>query len=203
MRFITIILAALSILSSGCASIVTGTDQKVTFDSEPDGATVSVSGRVLGKTPVTASVDKDKNQSFSFEKDGFKTHTAQLSTSTTPWFFGNIVFGGLPGSTTDSVSGAIYEFSPDQYFITLTPDTPTGVSSSAPRRIKEIIIAFSGEFRKQLAAGGGEYVETVLSLIDVEESNRDTTIKALNQLALKTDNDLDLAKAIIEIYGVR
>lgn len=43
-------LAAIAFLSTGCASIVSGTDQKLTFNSEPEEATVTVSGRVLGKT---------------------------------------------------------------------------------------------------------------------------------------------------------
>lgn len=91
-------------LFSGCATIVSGTDQKLTFDSEPEGATVTVAGRVLGKTPLTVEVDKDKNLALTFEKEGYKTYTTQLSTSLEPWFWGNIVIGGLVGSTTDSLS---------------------------------------------------------------------------------------------------
>lgn len=196
-------LAAVALFSSGCASVVSGTDQKLTFNSEPDEAIVTVSGRVLGKTPLTVAVDRDSNQSITFEKEGFKTHTAQLSTTTNPWFFGNIVLGGLVGSTTDGVSGAIHEYSPDQYFVTLTPDTPTGVSTSRPRQIKEIIIAFSGSFRHQLASGGGEKVDVILQLLDVDASEKATTIKALNQLALNNQNDLELAKTIIDVYEVQ
>lgn len=196
-------LATIALLSTGCASIVSGTDQKLTFNSEPDDAVVTVSGRVLGKTPLTVAVDRDSNQSITFEKEGYKTYTTQLSTTTNPWFFGNIVLGGLLGSTTDGVSGAIHEYSPDQYFVTLTPDSPTGVSTSKPRQIKEIIIAFSGKFRHQLASGGGEKVDTILHLLAIDDSEKETTIKTLNQIALNTENDLELANTIIEIYEVQ
>lgn len=196
-------LAAIAFLSTGCASVVTGTDQKLTFNSEPDDAVVTVSGRVLGKTPTTVAVDRASNQSITFEKEGYKTYTAQLSTTTNPWFFGNIVLGGLVGSTTDGVSGAIHEYSPDQYFVTLKPDTPTGISTSKPRKIKEIIIAFSGNFRHQLASGGGEKVSVVLYLLDIGASEKETTIKTLNQLALNNQDDLELANTIIEIYEVQ
>lgn len=196
-------LAAIALLSTGCASIVSGTDQQLTFNSEPDEAVVTVSGKVLGKTPLTVAIDRKANQSITFEKEGYKTYTTQLSTTTNPWFFGNIVFGGLLGSTTDGASGAIREFSPDQYFVTLTPDTPTGVSTSRPRQIKEIVIAFSGKFRHQLASGGGEKVDTIIHLLAVDESEKKTTIKTLNQIALNTENDLELANTIIEIYDVR
>ncbi|WP_375172002.1 PEGA domain-containing protein [Marinobacter sp.] len=198
-----ITLAAIAFLSTGCASVVSGTDQKVTFNSEPEAATVTVAGRVLGKTPLTVPVDRASNQSLTFEKEGYKTYTAQLSTTTNPWFFGNIVIGGLVGSTTDGVSGAIHEFSPDQYFVTLKPDTPTGISTSKKRQIKEIVIAFSDELRHQLAMGGGEKVDTIVHLLGVNASQKATTIRALNQLALATENDLDLAKTIIAVYDVQ
>lgn len=107
------------------------------------------------------------------------------------------------GSTTDGVSGAIHEFSPDQYFVTLKPDTPTGISTAKPRQIKEIIIAFSGEFRHQLASGGGEKVDTIVQLLGVDASEKGTTIRALNQIALATENDLELAETIITIYDVQ
>lgn len=35
-------LAAIAFLSTGCASVVSGTDQKLTFNSEPEEATVTV-----------------------------------------------------------------------------------------------------------------------------------------------------------------
>jgi hypothetical protein len=106
--FFTAILS-IFILSS-CASIVTGRDQNLTFNSEPDGATVTVSGKVVGKTPISVQIDKGKNQALVFEKEGYKTFTTQLSTRTNSWFWGNIVLGGFFGSSTDGISGAIYEF---------------------------------------------------------------------------------------------
>lgn len=163
---------------------------------------MTVAGRVLGKTPLTVPVDRGSNLAITFEKDGYKAHTAQLSPTTNPWFFGNIVLGGLVGSTTDGVSGAIHEFAPDQYFVTLKPETPSGLTTSTPRKIKEIIIAFSGELRHQLATGGGEKVDTILNRLDVDDSERNTTVKALNQLALANENDLKLANTIIQIYEV-
>ena len=38
--------------SGGCATIVSGTTQEVSFQSNPEDAKVSVSGRVIGKTPL-------------------------------------------------------------------------------------------------------------------------------------------------------
>ena len=45
-----IYLTLLLFLASACATIVSGTTQEVTFDSEPQGVQVTVSGKVVGKT---------------------------------------------------------------------------------------------------------------------------------------------------------
>src|SRR5690606_19934561 len=74
------------LMIASCATIVTGTSDTISFNSEPDGATVTVAGRVIGKPPVSVVIDKDTNQAVTFEKDGYKTFTTQLSTTTNPWF---------------------------------------------------------------------------------------------------------------------
>lgn len=198
-----IIAASIVITITGCASIVSGTDQTLTFNSEPDGATVTVTGKKVGKTPLSVQIDKDKNQSLTFEKEGYKTYTTQLSTSMDSWFWGNILFGGVFGSTTDGMSGAINEFTPDQYFVTLTPTTPFNVSSSKPRKIKEIIIAFGDDIHLELANGGGEKTDAIISLIGDENTDKDTTIKVLQKLATKNTNDLEFANKIIDFYDVK
>ena len=46
-------------------------------------------------------------------------------------------------------------------------------------------------------------LDTIVQLLGVDASEKQTTIRALNQLALAKENDLELAKAIIEVYEVR
>ena len=202
-QFIYSITLSSTLLVSGCATVITGTDQNLTFNSEPDGATVTVAGKKIGKTPLSVQIDKGKNQSLTFEKEGYKTHTTQLSTSWNPWFFGNIALGGFLGSTTDLASGAINEFEPDQYFVTLTPNTQFGMSTSKPRQIKEMMIAFGNEVRKDLASGGGDAVDAIIEILGVEKTNNQTTLKALNKMANQFSNDLEFAHAIIEVYSVK
>src|SRR5882672_9180903 len=113
------VVAAISL--TGCASIISGSNQEVTFHSTPEGATVSVNGKTFGKTPLTTALKKKAGQSLSFEKDGYKTVTLQLETRLDSWFWGNILLGGFFGSTTDELSGAAHEYSPNQYMVTLEP----------------------------------------------------------------------------------
>lgn len=195
--------AITTLLVQGCATIVDGKTQPVTFSSEPEGATVAVAGRVMGTTPLTVQLEKDKNLAVTFTKDGYKQYSTQLGTTVNGWFWGNIVLGGVFGSTTDASTGAMYEFSQDQYFAILHPDTPLGISTSKPRQIKEIIVSDGMEFRRELAVGGGETTNSILVLIGTTMAESKTTIKALAKIAESTPNDLNLAESIISIYGVK
>lgn len=179
-------------------------DQTLTFNSEPDDATVTVAGRVVGKTPLSVKIDKGKHQTLTFEKEGYKTHTAQLSTSLDGWFWGNILLGGVIGSTTDGMSGAMHEFSPDQYFVTLSKNGAFGMATSKSRKIKEMVVAFGDDVRAELASGGGERTQVILHLVGINPGDKeyDVNVDVLRQLANKNENDLDFAKAIIEFYDV-
>ena len=69
-----------------CASIMHGTSQEMTFQSSPEEVTVTVGGRILGKTPITSRLDKKADQSVVFSKDGYKPVTMALTTTLDSWF---------------------------------------------------------------------------------------------------------------------
>lgn len=110
--FAMFLIGLLICLLASCATIVSGKYQTVTFNSEPQGAKVIVNGRTLGTTPLTLPLEKASNQTLSFEKEGYNTVTLPLTTTLNGWFWGNIVLGGLLGSTTDGLTGAVHEYSP-------------------------------------------------------------------------------------------
>jgi hypothetical protein len=189
---------------SGCATVVGGGGkQQMTFNSEPQDATVTVAGRVMGKTPLTVTVERAKNQALVVEKEGYKPFTTQLSTRLNGWFWGNIVIGGLLGSTTDGVSGAIHEYSPDQYFVTLVPAKPFGVEQNRTSDIKQLIVASGTEVRKDLANGEGEYVNSLLKLLAVADADRAKAIETLKKVSETTKDDLEFANKVIEVYEVK
>ena len=203
MKYIcTVILIAAAASISGCATIVSGTDQNLTFDSEPDGATVSVAGKVVGKTPMSVQLKKKTQQSLTFEKEGYKKHTTQLATKMDGWFWGNILLGGFLGSTTDGVSGAANEYAPDHYYVTLTPESTFDISMTRPGQIKGMVMAFGDEIRLELATGGGERTDALMVILGTAESEKETTLLVLKKLADGNTNDLDFARSIIKFYIV-
>lgn len=99
-------------LVCGCASIVRGSTEQVSINSNVNGAEVNVNGVLVGKTPFTGKIKRGSSTAVSVSKPGFETKTVTLDTSIEPIFWGNIIIGGVLGSTTDLATGSMYKYSP-------------------------------------------------------------------------------------------
>jgi len=100
----------------GSATLISGTTQSVSFNSEPEGAAVLVDGVKKCKTPCTLSLKRGGSESVTFKKDGYASKILPLESSYNAAALLS-VFWDL--STTDFISGAASEYSPNQYFVEL------------------------------------------------------------------------------------
>lgn len=119
---------ALSVLLSGCATIVEGSDQTVYFDTDPSGAKCSISRKGEGMlypsitTPASLEITKDKDELVvKCEKDGYKDAIIYTDSNFQGWTMGNLIFGGIIGLGVDAASGAMNEY-PSQVVIPLKKD---------------------------------------------------------------------------------
>lgn len=184
---LTALLAAGAVATlSACATLVTGRDQLVSFNSNPAGATVSVDGRVLGETPLSLALQKRANQRLVFKKDGFTPVEMSLDTTVNPWFFGNILIGGLLGSTTDGASGSVYRYSPSYYMVSLQKEGINDFENAAHRTRRQETIDFVVTGYRSLAddlqAGDGPYLMSLLQILGVGEAERTETAKKVKAL---------------------
>jgi hypothetical protein len=110
-------------IASGCASIVDGRRETVSFSSDPAGAHIIINGRAMGVTPASLVLERSDydNANVVFKKEGYQDQHATIQTTINGWFFGNIITGGPLGSSTDAFSGAMWKFSPNAYFVSLPP----------------------------------------------------------------------------------
>lgn len=195
MNMLARLLAIVAIaLLSGCATIITGSSQEVSFQSTPDGATVTLGDRVIGKTPIMVRLDKKSGQSVTFSKEGYEAVTMPLSTQLQPWFFGNVIIGGLLGSTTDGVSGAIHQYSPNQYMVTLQPVNVSGAeretSQSEHDKIRQFVIVSYRDLVRDIKAGKGDYLMSLLTMKHVEREKEAEALKKLRALSDLYDKDI-------------
>lgn len=193
-----------SLFIAGCASIMSGTTQQITFQSTPDGATVKVNGKPLGKTPLTIQLDKEKNQSLTIEKEGYKTFTTSMDTKLDPWFWGNIVLGGVIGSTTDGINGSMNEYAPGQYIITLEPISVsyTGATMhlSEKENAKRFLFINYKKLREELSKNSGEYIETALNILNIQTKDRTAAINDIKKIMFTHNDPADFVNITINKY---
>jgi len=191
-------------LLGGCASIMHGTSQEMTFQSSPEEVTVTVSGRIIGKTPVTSRLDKKSGQSVAFTKDGYKPVTMELTTTLDPWFWGNIVLGGFIGSTTDGINGSVNQYSPSQYFVTLTPDGASSIESltlkSQREKAREFIVGHYKNLMANLSQGGGEDFSALMGLLNIEKDQQADALRKIRSLSEVYTDAPTFANQVTALY---
>jgi len=112
--FVALIFSITSLFAS--ATIFHGTTQNISINSDPDGAQVYVDGQIMGSTPVTLTLKKGKYKTITIRKRCYKPVTLSLQKNFDPVALLNI-FWDL--STTDFLTGSLWEYSPNHYFIKL------------------------------------------------------------------------------------
>jgi len=99
MRLIHVLSAAviLAIGLSGCATVINGTKQKVSFLSDPPGSAITINGVPVGRTPVTFDLKRGSAVQVSVVAEGYEPANFSLTRRRSSWIWGNLVFGGPAG----------------------------------------------------------------------------------------------------------
>ena len=100
------------ILLVGCATITTGTTQKIPINSNPAGALVSISSGFMSQTPCIAELKRNQDHTVSISKLGYDTMVVVLRKSMCGSTAGNLVIGGVIGLGVDAISGAMFKLEP-------------------------------------------------------------------------------------------
>lgn len=229
---------SLVMMCMGCASLVSGTTQAVSFQSVPDEVTVTLitrgpeeqhwrerqstsrptskpdptldpdnmmeASRILGKTPFTAQLERGERRYVVFSKVGYKTVAKELTTGTTGAFWGNIISGGVAGSTTDSISGAIYEYEPSHYLVTLTPSPASAIEAptlySQGDKVRAFVLMRYASIMADLSTGRGEDLQALLSMLHIADGKKEEAQRALLAMAQREPDRAAFAALVTEIY---
>lgn len=116
----TIAVLSLTLLGSGCASIVTGHNQSVSVEtrSKQSEAVASANCKLTNDkgtwfvtSPGSVSVRRSYGDLLvNCEKANQEPGVASVKSSTKAMAFGNIIFGGVIGAGVDIASGAAYDY---------------------------------------------------------------------------------------------
>ncbi|MCF8226896.1 MAG: SHOCT domain-containing protein [Bacteroidales bacterium] len=126
MKYLPLLLiVTLSAMVNGCATILTGTTQRMTIDSTPQGAEIMIDGRIIGTTPAKVRLDRDLNaflddgKAVELQMNGYVPDGYVIGADIEPTFVLNVL---LPfGFALDAVTGAIMRYDSDYYNFRLIP----------------------------------------------------------------------------------
>lgn len=112
----TAFFGAFSIVATGCASIVSGTNQPVSVTTPTaKGATCELENNkgkwYVPSTPGSVTIHRSfQDLHVKCEKKGFKKAEKNVSSSTKGMAFGNVLFGGVVGAGVDVATGSAYDY---------------------------------------------------------------------------------------------
>ena len=131
-RFIaTSVALAFTVVQAGCATIFNRTPSNVVITSSPDQAKVTIvdeTGAPVfeGTTPADVTLTKKrgyfthKSYKITVEKPGFPLQVHNLSMSMSPWYFLNLVLGGVIGMViVDPLTGAMWSLATNELNVDL------------------------------------------------------------------------------------
>ena len=128
-------LIAVTILVSmnGCASVMSGSRKKVSINSNPSGASVTVAdkkGREVASLTTPCVADLKRGAGFfigasyvaTIEKPGYQTQQVKIRPTGNPWSIGNLLVGGVLGLLiVDPATGAMFGLTPSEINAQLVP----------------------------------------------------------------------------------
>ena len=97
-RIVCLLLTIVVLVSvTGCATLFEQKSRTVSFDSDPQGATVYINGNRMGKTPMPLNLSNKKSVTVTFKKEGYEDKTYIINTKTgTGWVVLDILGGFIP-----------------------------------------------------------------------------------------------------------
>lgn len=118
---------------SGCATLFSGTEEDVTFRSEPSGAQVLIDGILVGETPTTVEVDRPglEEMEVAIQLEGYEPRYFELDKEFNQTAILNIFF--WPGFVIDALTGALFKYDKTVYTVDLEDGTVSMRLDDLPR----------------------------------------------------------------------
>lgn len=126
----SVVLLALCLCFSQCATIIRGSNQRVVILSQPKVANIEIDGQSAGQTPFFSKLERRRKHVVRVSLDGYEPYEITLNRKMNGWIFGNILLGGIIGIAVDIATGSMYSLTPKDVYADLQVK-PTAGSRTA------------------------------------------------------------------------
>jgi hypothetical protein len=160
---------ALGLTLAGCATIISGSSQLITVNSNVEGAEVYLNDQMLGTTPLSVDVKRGQEGLLRITHEGYQPYSIALNKHLNNVFFGNILSGGVFGSSTDYSTGAMYSYEPSTFMVNLQPGNLSAAEITEWQRregLRRFVLVNHQAIVSDLAAGSGEYLDVLVEVFE-------------------------------------
>jgi hypothetical protein len=198
-----LILLSCPLVLSGCATILDGEKQLVSFSSTPNGVEIHMNGSSLGVTPFSKEIERGKDKVVFAKKEGYEDQVIALRTEVNPkvLFNGLLIYLSFTGATTDYLSGSYVEYSPNAYHVTMTPVRASQSERdrlAQQKRLRNFVLVAYPNLQTDLARGRGEYVTSLSRMLGIEGQAEESLVQELRRLNSDARNAPAFTEGLID-----
>lgn len=160
-QVVTLVLFCCLVLSSGCATVMTGKYQSIAVTSEPPGAKVRADTGEIIMTPSKFHLIRNEDHTLMAEYPGREPQQIRLHNKAQGWVWGNILLGGVIGLIVDCVSGASDELIPKEvHFNFANPEFTTKEAVNGKEKDKKAVDKVATNKKIQIQENVPEVAQT-------------------------------------------
>lgn len=163
----------------GCATIFTGTTDEIKFNANVPGVRLSIDGELKGTLPlaVTQSRDFMHGQEFrvKLEAPGYETQEFQLKREFNWVAILDITSVPTSGGI-DYYTGSLMHFEPREYHVQMRKKGKGSAEFERGKRLWHYALVNYRRVQMDLARGGGEYLESLASVLSGTRGGMDSVI---------------------------
>lgn len=148
-------LAAASFAVSGCATVINGTSQAVTFQSDPDRAIIKLVTGPTCTTPCKFEMKRGADSAVTYTLAGYEPVEVYIQSRMGGSAFGNIIAGGVIGAVVDGTNGSSNRLYPNPVYVRLVPTGSKAEPMLLDKEGKEIstVAAYNAEVADDVLKG--------------------------------------------------
>ena len=133
--YFVVAVGIVAVMAGGCATIITGTHQTITVNSNPPDAKVDIGG-MQGVTPATFELKRNTIYTITISKEGYQTQKIVTNKPINLWIIGNIIF--WPAVIVDLIDSAAWKIEPSDVNVTLTKSEGHAEHMALPKKVTAI-----------------------------------------------------------------
>lgn len=184
-----------SLFMSGCATILSGSNQEISIDSEPSGASLTLNNNAVGSTPWSGTVPKKRSLTVVLDKAGYEKSVTSIMADFNPISLVSILFWDL--GTTDYVTGAMWEYNPNNYYFRLRSKGTSEADFKHTSNLMAIAMTYHKDIQIELTAGAGPILDTLHSEF-FNTTDRKSFVNEINRIW--TNEPIKFGEAVTGIF---